>query len=196
MGPRTRFAAAGRTEFPAERPSPVVHPDDPQQSSRPIVMARLPGGSSPATASQRRPPAALPFCSIQRGAVRHRPPAGRVPAKSPQPPLALKRKLASRCRTILMPQTRRASVSSSSIAPTRQSHWAPRQPRRHSNSWARRSRPSAEANPAKWDAVRMHDTQNHAGSVPTATKPAQLAWPPFGGREPCFIPTPAYRIKQ
>jgi len=59
-----------------------------------------------------------------------------------------------------------------------------------------RSRPSAEANPAKWDAVRMHDTQNHAGSVPTATKPAQLAWPPFGGREPCFIPTPAYRIKQ
>ena len=40
-----------------------------------------------------------------------------------------------------------------------EAHLAPRQLRRRSNSWARRSGPSAEANPAKRDAVRMHDTQ-------------------------------------
>src|SRR5262249_46879620 len=93
-GPRTRFAAAGRTEFPAERPSPAVHPDDPQRSSRPIERARLAGGSRLPRASGGQPPAGL----SERLGVTHSPIVS--PAKSPQPPSALKRKLASRCRTI------------------------------------------------------------------------------------------------
>src|SRR6202521_4386461 len=83
-----------------------MHPGDPQGFSRPIVRARLGGGSEPArrasggrcsiqTGSRPSTAASGPLRAIGGGAL-----PDRVPAKSLQPPLALKRKLANRCRTV------------------------------------------------------------------------------------------------
>src|SRR5215510_6656496 len=82
------------------------------------------------------------------------------------------------------------------IAPTKQSHWAPRQPRRRSNSWARRSGRSAEANPRSGTPSECTIRKTTQVRFPLQLSLLSARVASFWEPEPCFIPTRANRIKQ